>query len=120
MSDTIPPDFERNVTDVEKGALAWLREFMKEINSQDNRATATPYYYELRYVDEEDDSAEKRVDYGQSCFFTEKAAKAYIEANQHNLPEGTYTYLCWAGRNHEMLLLLTAIGKVTGVGYERK
>lgn len=118
MSDTIPPDFERNVTDVEKGALAWLREFMKEVNSQDNRATATPYYYELRYVNEE--SNYNQVDYENTIFFTEKAADAYIEANKHNLPAGTYAYLCWGGRNHEMLLLLTAIGKVTGVGYERK
>lgn len=29
-------------------ATAWLRDFMSELNTQDNRATATPYYYQLR------------------------------------------------------------------------
>jgi len=28
--------------------IEWLREFMSRLNSQDNRATATPYYYQLR------------------------------------------------------------------------
>ena len=34
-------------------ARTWLADFMKEVNSQDNRATATPYYYELRGTDDD-------------------------------------------------------------------
>ncbi len=29
-------------------SIAWLRNFMTEVNTQDNRITATPYYYTLR------------------------------------------------------------------------
>ena len=32
-------------------AKQWLIDFMKEINDQDNRATANPYYYELRHME---------------------------------------------------------------------
>ncbi len=34
--------------DIDKDALRWLRYFIKELNSQDNRITASPYYYTLR------------------------------------------------------------------------
>ena len=100
-------------------AHQWLRDFITEINTQDNRATATPYYYELRGTDE-DGNPEARVEYGQSVFFTEKAADAYIEANRYNLPEDVYTFLCWGGRNRELQKLLESIGEVVGVPYERK
>jgi hypothetical protein len=60
------------------------------------------------------------VKYGQTVFFTEKAANEYIEANAHNLPDGVYPYLCWGGRNPELRGLLESIGKVVGVPYERK
>jgi len=99
-------------------ARQWLRDFITEINTQDNRATATPYYYELRYVNEE--SNYNQVDYENTIFFTEKGADAYIEANKHNLPAGTYAYLCWGGRNRELQKLLESIGVVVGVEYERR
>lgn len=99
-------------------ARQWLRDFITEVNAQDNRATATPYYYELRYSNEE--SSYNQVDYGNTVFFTEKAANAYIEANRHNLPEDVYTFLCWGGRNREMQTLLESIGAVVGVEYERR
>ena len=105
---------------VPRTSVEWLREFMTEVNTQDNRATATPYYYELRYTDEEEGGVEKRVDYGQCIFFTEKAALDYIDAQQHNLPKGVYTFLCWGGRNKELQQLLENIGRVVGVPYERK
>lgn len=99
-------------------AIQWLRDFITEINTQDNRATATPYYYELRYSNEESDY--NKVDYGNSVFFTEKAADAYIEANKHNLPAGTYAFLCGGGRNPELKKLLESIGVAVGVEYERR
>ncbi len=102
-------------------AIRWLKDFITELNTQNNRGTATPYYYELRYqYHESGHQGEKRVDYGNSVFFTEKAANAYIEANKHNLPEDVYTFLCWGGRNPELQKLLESIGKVVGVEYERK
>ena len=110
------------VTMADIEALQWLREFMTEVNTQDNRATATPYYYELRYryIDEEGEHHRGKVDYMQAIFFTEKAAEQYIKDNSHNLPEGTYTYLAWGGRNPEMKKLLESIGKMVGIPYERK
>lgn len=98
------------------GPRRWLQEFIKEINSQDNRMTATPYYYDLRYVE----GHEKRVEYDNNVFFTEKAAEEYIKANAHNLPEGTYAFLCWGGRNPELQMLLESVGSVVGVPYARK
>lgn len=100
-------------------ARRWLKEFMTEVNTQDNRITATPYYYDLRYRDKEE-REEKHLSYGGTIFFTQKAADEYILDNAHNLPEGVYTYLCWGGRNPEMKKLLESIGKVVGVEYERK
>ncbi|RLC83550.1 MAG: hypothetical protein DRJ03_16860 [Chloroflexi bacterium] len=88
-------------------ALEWLRGLSKEIRSQDNRATASPYYYDLRYSDK--DGAEKHVPHHGTIFLTEKAAKEYIAANSYNLPEGVYDYLCWGGRNPELTTLLECI-----------
>ena len=99
-------------------ARAWLKEFITEINTQNNRGTATPYYYDLRYTDKE--GYDKRVDYGGTVFFTQKAADEYVAANRHNLPKGVYTFLCWGGRNPELKQLLENIGSVVGVPYERK
>lgn len=102
-------------------AQQWLRDFITELNTQDNRGTATPYYYELRYeYKESGHQGEKRVDYGGTVFFTEKAANSYIKANKHNLPEGTYTFLCWGGRNPELQKLLESVGVAVGVEYEKK
>lgn len=105
-----------------RDALTWLREFMAEVNRQDNRATATPYYYDLRYHYRESGHEDPycRVKHKNTIFFTEKAANEYIEANSHNLPEGTYAYLNWGGRNSEIKQLLENIGIVIGVEYERK
>lgn len=113
--------------------LEFLREFMTQINTQDNRATATPYYYELhqRAEDieyeneytgeiEEEHIQEGPIEYGRTIFFTEKAAEAYIQANRHNLPKSVFTYIQWAGRNPEIKQLLTAIGQLVGIPYERK
>ena len=93
-------------------ALAWFRGLSKEIRSQDNRATASPYYYDLRYSDK--DGAEKHVPHHGTIFLTEKAAKEYIVANSHNLPEGVYDYLCWGGRNPELTTLLECIDVLAG------
>ena len=94
---------------VPKEDLEYLRGLITEINTQDNRATATPYYYDLRWPDTCAVSGrpiELKVEYGQTVFFTEKAADAYIKANKHNLPEGTYAFLCWGGRNPQLQNLL--------------
>lgn len=99
-------------------ALKWLEEFITEINNQDNRGTACPYYYDLRYRNEE--GYEEHVGYGGTVFFTQKATDEYIEDNGHNLPKGVYTFLCWGGRNPELKQLLESIGAAVGVPHERK
>ena len=109
---------EPNYYAVTWDAREWLRGFMTKVNTQNNRATACPYYYDLRY--KRDGEEEKRVEYSTSIFFTEEAAKQYIVDNAHNLPEGVYTYLCWGGRNHEMRDLLSSIGELVGVPYIRR
>lgn len=121
-TSTLDPGLDETVTKADTEALKWLREFMVELNTQDNRATATPYYYELRYDyrDEENERHQGKVGYMQTIFFTEKAANQYIKDNSHNLPEGTYTFLAWGGRNPELKKLLNSIGKVVGIPYERK
>ena len=109
--------------EVPKDAFEWLQGLMKEINEQDNRATATPYYYYLKYSKKDDDGnllGEARVEVRNNIFFTEKAARGFIKANAHALPEGTYDYLDWGGRNPELCNLLTHLGAITGVPYERK
>jgi len=101
---------------------AWLKEFLTAVNTQDNRATATPYYYDLRFNYQESGHQDHYcpVPHHGTIFFTEEAANAYIKANQHNLPKGTYAYLNWGGRNPELQKLLESIGLVVGVPYERK
>jgi len=183
-------EYTTTVTRVDTEALHWLREFIVQLNKQDNRATATPYYYQIRkpvrtygfacthsdyWVWMHEDGYEvnssgiyemvqqliaenipefeevlkehsinpdkpisnedaellsewldiEKVYYKdtyklEGCFFTEKAAKRHIQENQHNLPEGTDTYLQHAYRNPEIQTLLESIGKVVGVPYERK
>jgi len=107
---------------IPKKTFEFLKNFMHEVNTQDNRITASPYYYVLRYpdVDDEGCKVEKYVKYGQNVFLTEKAAKRYIEGNAHNLPKGVYTYLDHAYRNPELMGILDAIGEVTGLGHDKK
>ena len=174
-------------------ALEWLRTFMDRVNHQDNRGTATPYYYQIRKpvrqygiadgfetgwewktlydhdtLDEDEirdrlwellsekdedllaamaaDEIEhedvkdftpddfelladaigiEKVNYRdvhekEGFFLTEKAVAQHIEENQHNLPKGTDTYLDHAYRNPELKNLLTAVGILVGIAYERK
>ena len=105
---------EKNALDKLHDAQRWLQEFITRINEQDNRGTAIPYYYELSTF------SNKRVEYGRTVFFTEKAAEEYIRANSHNLPDNVCIYLNWGGRNPEMRKLLKNIGIICGVPYERK
>jgi len=98
----------------------YLRDFMTQVNTQDNRATASPYYYELHYNDEENGVHDGLVRYGRTIFFTEKAAEQYLKDNAHNLPKDVYSYIQWGGRNPELRRLLEAIGEVVGIPYERK
>jgi hypothetical protein len=85
-------------------ARAWLEEFMRKVNSQDNRATASPHFYVIHYKLDEVDRVHK-----ENIFFTEDAAEAYLEANRHNLPNG-YVYLDHARRNPEIRNLLLSLG----------
>ena len=114
MESTIRPGKD------ETEGLLWLREFMMELNTQDNRATATPYYYELLYEDNETGERYKRLGSHGTVFFTQKAADEYIKTNHYNLPDTVYAFLAWGGRNPELKKLLESIGKVVGVPYERK
>lgn len=122
MKSTLDPGLNETVTKVDTESLKWLREFMHEINTQDNRATATPYYYELYYDHTDKNGSRERgkVSYASTIFFTEKAANQYIKDNAHNLPQGTYAFLAWGGRNPELRQLLENIGKVVGIPYDRK
>ncbi|RLI83663.1 MAG: hypothetical protein DRP01_08900 [Archaeoglobales archaeon] len=97
-------------------AIKWLHDFMREYSQQDNKATGTPYYYDLRY---KDDGREEIVRFCGTVFFTEKAAEEYIQANRYNLPENVYAFLCWGGRNPELKGLLDALSTLTGVEYEK-
>lgn len=121
MNSGITEEDKQHVEEV-VAARDWLRAFMKEVNEQDNRATATPYYYDLRFDYQESGHQDpyRPVKYGNTIFFTEKAANEYIQANSHNLPKGTYAYLNWGGRNPELKKLLASIGLLVGVLYERK
>jgi hypothetical protein len=104
--------------EVPKEAYEWLKKLMEEINGQPNRATATPYFYDLRYRHE--DGSHKLVPTRQNVFLTERAARDYISNNDYALPKDTYEYLQWGGRNPELLGLLVRLGEIVGVPYDRK
>ncbi len=91
-------------------AMNWLKKFMKEINSQDNRMTASPIYYTVQMRDNDGNTTAHNV------FFTEKAVNAYMESESHNYP-GAHFYLQHARRNGELTGLLRALGDLTGEGY---
>lgn len=90
--------------------MDWLRKLMLEINSQDNRMTATPYYYDIRHEGA----------HVEGVFLTAKAAEQHLRENQHNLPDNAYVYLAHGGRNSELQTLLENIGKVVGVPYIKR
>ncbi len=106
------------MTEKRKEAQEWLRGFMREVNGQDNRATANPYYFELRYIDEDDQHHE--VGHCRTIFFTSRAADQYVANNGYNLPESVYVYAQWGGRNPELKQLLENIGTLVGVPHERR
>ena len=91
-------------------AMNWLKDFMKEINTQDNRLTASPIYYTVQTQDEDRNVSTHNV------FFTEKAVNAYMESESHNYP-GAQFYLQHARRNGELTGLLRALGELTKEGY---
>ena len=101
-----------------KDAKKWLQEFLMEINSQDNKATATPYYYALKYTDDEGQMRSVKV--RDNIFFTEKAANRYIRDNAHDLPDNVYHYIEWGGRNPQLKKLLEYVGVVVDVEYEKR
>lgn len=97
-------------------AMDFLKKLMHEINAQDNRMTACPYFYVLKEPDVTDDEDPQKIS-RKNVFLTEKAAKQHIDENQHHYPEGTFPYLDHGWRNPELLDLLTAIGVLVGEEY---
>ncbi len=80
-----------------KEALAFLKGFMHEVNTQNNRGTARPIFFVIRYRDF--DGAEWRED---GLFFTDSGAKNHLKANRHRYPAEAHTYVKHIFRAPEM------------------
>jgi len=95
--------------DEEDSSLPTLEEYLKQREDED-------------YLDRESIVAElgyircykKDVEKFSNCFFTTKAAKRYIEKNQHNLKDTADTYLFYADRNPEMEIIFQFLCGLTG------
>ena len=116
-----------------EGAMEYLKEFITEYNTQDNKATASPYFFVIRdyesITEEEDDDDEEEDDNRsraqivtkqRNVFFTQKAIDQHMKDNHYHYSDKAYAYLDCAWRNPELEKMLEAIGKVCGVEYERK
>lgn len=110
-----PPNKQTNNPDIE-----FLKEFMNKINSQNNRCTATPYYFVVReqeeVLDGDGNFAELYRWVDKGIFFTEEAANNHIKQNYYHY-NNPRTYVKHAFRNPEMKRLFKAIGNITGVEY---
>ena len=108
-------------------AMEFLRELITEYNTQDNRATASPYFFVIRdpmpLDPEEEDEDEEGVTVEvkqKNVFLTQKAIDKHMKDNHYHYSSAAYAYLDHAWRNPELEKLLEAVGAVSGVEYERK
>ena len=112
--DTIDPDDEEVLCDKlydrglirvedEENGLSTLSEYLEDNDIED-------VLEELGYSK----CYKKDIEKFSNCFFTTKAAKRYIENNQHNLAEGADTYLFYADRNPEMEIVFEFLCGLTG------
>ena len=92
-------------------AMEWLKVFMQKVNTQDNRATASPFFYTIKFKYDDGDTERTR-----NMFLTADAAEKYLEENKHNLPN-SYVYLDHAYRNEELRSLLLSLGTILDMPY---
>jgi len=102
----------------EEEAKEFLAKLMTQINEQDNRSTAFPYFYVIREKVDIFDEYQEVVDHywrDELFFLTEEEAKYEIESRSYDYGKDARVYLKYMGRAPSNIKLFQAIGALCGV-----
>jgi hypothetical protein len=91
----------------------FLLELSERMKTQDNRSTASPYFFQVRQVGYcgECGGQNKML---ENFFLTEDGYDQYVRLNGHNLEKPYHPYVSYAGNNPEIAKLYEAIHEVAG------
>jgi hypothetical protein len=98
---------------------AFLLELSERMKAQDNRGTASPYFFQVRQVGYcgECGGQNKVL---ENFFLTEDGYDQYIRLNGHNLEKPFHPYVSYAGNNPELENVISAIHEVAGAVKARR
>ena len=91
-----------------KEAMAFIKTFMDEVNTQDCRGTESPFFYVIISRSADNQLRE------HSCFFTETDANRHLKENHYRYSSDAYVYLKHIWRAPEMDKFFEALNVIKG------